>query len=349
MRRRNSPYHSDCHRGTAVVTGGSAGVGRATVRALATAGFDVGVLARGSDGVGAAVRDVQGCGRRGTGIVVDVATAKEVDRAASDVEAELGPIDLWVNNAMTTIFGPVQEIDPGDFLHAVETTFLGQVWGTKAALARMCPRDRGTIVNVGSSLSYLGIPLQSPYCAAKFACRGFSQSVRTELIHSGSHVRIAMVHLPAVNTPQFAWCRTVFERAPQPVPPIYPPERAARRIVSVALDGRRSSILGFWNRVMVVLGTAAPAFAEQYAAIGAWTAQLSNTPKSSDRPDNLYEPADGHRDMGAAGPFRSRALGTLDPVYIASIPSVLRNLVRAASAAYGHGSATDATGCEPSA
>ncbi|HLI01109.1 MAG TPA: SDR family oxidoreductase, partial [Acidimicrobiales bacterium] len=235
-------------RRVAVVTGASAGVGRATARELARRGFDVGLLARGDAGLQGAAAEVRELGGTGLALPTDVADAGAVEAAAARVESELGEIDVWVNDAMTTVFAPSWEVAPADFARAVEVTFLGQVWGTTAALKRMRSRDRGSIVNVGSALAFIGIPLQSVYCASKFACRGYFESVRAELLHEGSHVNISMVHLPAVNTPQFEWCQTTLDRHPQPVPPIYQPEIPARAIVDAALDGRRSKIVGSWNK-----------------------------------------------------------------------------------------------------
>ena len=189
---------------------------------------------------------------------IDVAQFDQVDQAATAAEDRLGPIDVWVNNAMTTVFSPLSEIRPEDFQRAVEVTFLGQVWGTMAALQRMRPRNRGHIVNVGSALAFIGIPLQSAYCSSKFACRGFSESVRAELIHDRSDVRMSMVHLPAVNTPQFDWCETTLPTHPQPVPPIYEPEIPANAIVQAVLHGRRSKVLGSWNKLLVVVGSSRP-------------------------------------------------------------------------------------------
>ena len=211
-------------RKVALVTGASAGVGRAVVRELALNGFDVGLVARGTAGLRAAAQEVEACGAQALVLPADVARFEEVDAAASETETQLGPIDAWVNNAMSTVFTQSWDCEPDDFRRAVEVTFLGQVWGTMATLARMRPRDRGTIVNVGSALCFVGIPLQSAYCASKFACRGFFESTRAELVHEGSKVRLHMVHLPAVNTPQFDWCATSLSRHPQPVPPIYQPE-----------------------------------------------------------------------------------------------------------------------------
>ena len=211
------------------------------------------------------------CGRqreRALELTVDVAESEQVTHAAERVERELGPIDVWVNNAMTTIFAPATEIEADDFRRAVEVTFLGQVWGTKAALDRMRPRDRGAIVNVGSALAFVGIPLQSAYCASKFACRGFFEATRTELLHEGSHISLSMVHLPAVNTPQFEWCKTVFSRHPRPVAPIYQPEVCAKAIVRAALTGRRERVLGSWNKFLVSAARLAPGLGDQFAARG---------------------------------------------------------------------------------
>lgn len=316
-------------RSVAVVTGGSAGVGRATAQAFADRGFDVAILARGRAGGDGAAADVRAAGGRAMAISVDVASFDEVDAAASKVEAELGPVDVWVNDAMTTVFTPIWEVPPADFRRAVEVTFLGQVWGTRAALDRMRPRDHGTVVNVGSALAFLGIPLQSAYCSSKFACRGFFESTRAELLHEGSNVKMSMVHLPAVNTPQFDWCETTLDRHPQPVPPIYQPEVAASAIVEVALDGRRSKVLGPWNKALVVAGQLAPGFANQYAALGAWDTQLTAEPIAPDRPVNLRAPADDTSDRGARGIFDSKAHGVLDPGFLWSLPQTARIFARA--------------------
>ncbi len=313
----------------AVVTGGSAGVGRATARAFAERGFDVALLARGQAGLDAAVREVQAGGRRALAIPTDVAEFEQVDRAASRVENELGPIDVWVNDAMTTVFAPSWDVKPADFQRAIEVTFLGQVWGTMAALSRMRPRDRGSIVNVGSALAFIGIPLQAAYCSSKFACRGFFESVRAELIHEKSHVRISMVHLPAVNTPQFDWCETTMSHHPMPVPPIYQPEIPAKFIVDAALDGRRDKIVGSWNKMLVVVASLVPGLGNQYAAIGAWGAQLTSETVSPDRPINLYEPADADTDHGAHGGFDDKAGGFLDPSFLKSMPNTVKTFVQA--------------------
>jgi NAD(P)-dependent dehydrogenase (short-subunit alcohol dehydrogenase family) len=319
-------------RPVAVVTGASGGVGRATAVAFAEAGFDVGLIARGDEGLAAAAKEVEAASARALPLAVDVSVFTDVDGAAGRVEDELGPIDVWVNDAMTTVFAPLGEIAPADFERAVAVTFLGQVWGTMAALKRMEPRDRGAIVNVGSALAFIGIPLQSAYCSSKFACRGFFESTRAELIHQKSSVRLSMVHLPAVNTPQFDWCQTTMGRHPQPVPPIYQPEIPARFILEAALDGRREKVLGAWNKMLVVAGRFAPGLGNQFAALGAWETQLTDQPVSADRPANLWHPVDSDSDHGAHGIFDAEAGGTLDPSFLKSLPQTAATLKKALAA-----------------
>ncbi|MGH9306305.1 MAG: SDR family oxidoreductase [Acidimicrobiales bacterium] len=308
----------------AVITGASAGVGRATARAFAENGFDVALIARGRAGLDAAAKEVENTGRRALAISTDVSQFDQVDAAATRVETELGPIDVWVNNAMTTVFAPTWEVRPADFQRAIEVTFLGQVWGTMVALSKMRPRDRGQIVNVGSALAFIGIPLQSAYCASKFACRGFFESTRAELIHEKSHIRMSMVHLPAVNTPQFDWCQTVFDDHPQPAPPIYQPEIPAKFILEVALDGRRDKIIGSWNKILVAAARIAPGLGNQYAAIGAWESQLTNKKIRPNRGDNLYEPVDSDTDHGAHGQFDHDAHGFFTPSFLRTLPTTAR-------------------------
>jgi NAD(P)-dependent dehydrogenase (short-subunit alcohol dehydrogenase family) len=317
------PHNTDEHmteRQKAVITGATAGVGRATAIAFARHGFDVALLARGGAGLDAAAHEVEAAGGAALTVSVDVADAAAVERAAARVETELGEIDVWVNNAMTTVFAPSWEVDPADFQRAVEVTFLGQVWGTMAALRRMKPRDRGSIVNVGSALAFVGIPLQSAYCASKFACRGFFESTRAELLHEHSGVRLSMVHLPAVNTPQFGWCQTIFDRHPQPVPPVYQPETAAHAILQVALDGRREKVLGSWNKALVLTDSLFRGVGDHYAARAAWESQLTDQPISPDRPANLRHPVDAERDHGAHGIFDGQARGFWDPAFLKSLP-----------------------------
>ena len=231
--------------GVVVVTGGSAGVGRATVEAFAQAGWDVGIIARGQRRLDATVATVERMGRRACAVSADVADADAVERAADTIEQALGPIDVWVNNAMATVFGPVSSLTADEFHRGTEVTYLGQVHGTMAALKRMRTRNRGTIVNVGSALSYRAIPLQSIYCGAKYAVRGFTDALRSELLHDGVAVHLTMVHLAAMNTPQFDWSLNKMRHRPQPVPPIFSPDVAARAILFAATHRRREIWVGF--------------------------------------------------------------------------------------------------------
>lgn len=288
-----------------VITGASAGVGRATARAFAERGAAVGLLARDTEGLEGARADVEAAGTRALAVGLDVADAEQVESAAGRIEAELGPIDVWINNAMTTVFAPVTEITPEEFRRATEVTYLGAVYGTMAALARMGPRDRGVIVQVGSALAYRAIPLQAPYCGAKHALRGFTDSLRTELLHEGSGVRLTMVHLPALNTPQFSWCRTRLPRHPQPVPPIYDPEVAARAIVWASEHNRRELWVGYPTVLAIVGNKLAPGLADRYLARTGYRSQQTDVPVDPERDDNLFHPVPG--DFGAHGQFGERA------------------------------------------
>jgi NAD(P)-dependent dehydrogenase (short-subunit alcohol dehydrogenase family) len=284
-----------------VITGASAGVGRATALEFARHGDRVALLARGTDALAGASRDISADGGEALSLSVDVADAGAVDAAATTIEEELGPIDVWVNDAMATVFAPFVEIDPEEFKRSTEVTYLGAVWGTRAALARMRPRDQGTIVQVGSALAYRGIPLQSAYCGAKHGVKGFTESVRTELIHDGSGVRITMVQLPALNTPQFEIGRTKLPRHPQPVPPIYQPEVAARAIVWASERAPREHYVGapVWKTVWG--NRLAPWIADRYLARNGYEAQQTDERVDPDRPDNLFAPVPG--DHGAHGSF----------------------------------------------
>lgn len=251
----------------AVVTGASAGVGRATALEFARHGMNVALLARNPERLEAAAEEVRGQDVKALPIVTDVADADAVEAAAARIEAELGPIDVWVNNAMATIFAPIDRVAPEEFRRATEVTYLGQVYGTMAALSRMRKRAHGTIVNVGSALAYRAIPLQSAYCGAKYAARGFTDAVRTELIHDGSSIRMIMVHLPAVNTPQFDWALNKLGMRPQPVPPIFQPEVAARAIVEAALNpGRREVWVGLPTVITILGNKLAPGLLDRYLA-----------------------------------------------------------------------------------
>jgi short-subunit dehydrogenase len=284
-----------------VVTGASAGVGRAAARAFALRGASVGLLARGSDGLDAAHAEV------GAGIAIptDVADADAVERAAEQVEAELGPIDVWVNNAMATVFSRFADLTADEFRRATEVTYLGTVHGTMAALQRMLPRNRGTIVQVGSALAHRSIPLQAAYCGAKAGVRGFTDSVRCELLHERSRVQVTMVQLPALNTPQFELARSRLPRRPKPVPPIYQPEVAAEAIVWAASRRRREVFVGGPTLLAIVGNRVAPTLGDLYLARTAYEAQQTPTPVEPEEPDNLFRPVAG--DHGARGPFDDEA------------------------------------------
>jgi NAD(P)-dependent dehydrogenase (short-subunit alcohol dehydrogenase family) len=287
-----------------VVTGGTAGVGRATARAFAREGADVAVIARGEQRLAATKSELESMGARCLAVSADVADETAVEAAADQVESELGPIDVWVNNAMATVFAPMRDVTPEEFRRATEVTYLGSVWGTLAALRRMGPRNRGVIVQVGSALAYRGIPLQAPYCGAKHALQGFLESVRCELLHDGSQIRLTMVQLPAVNTPQFTWARGKLPRTPQPVPPIFQPEVAAGAIVWAAHHPQRELMVG-GPTVKAILGNAvAPSFADRYLARNGFDAQQTDKPANG-RPDNLFAPVEGTQ--AAHGPFDDQA------------------------------------------
>ncbi|MGH9377661.1 MAG: SDR family oxidoreductase [Terriglobia bacterium] len=284
-----------------VVTGASAGVGRATAKAFARHGARIGLLARGHDGLEGSRADVEEAGGAALALPTDVAHYEEVERAAEAVERELGPIDIWVNNAMTTVFSPFNDITADEFKRATEVTYLGTVYGTLVALKRMRVRDRGCIVQVGSALAYRSIPLQAPYCGAKHAIRGFTDSVRCELLHDKSKIHLTMVQMPALNTPQFNWCKTRLPRHPQPVPPIFQPEVAAEAIVWAAHHKRREVYVGK-STVEAILGNKiAPGLLDRRLAGIGYDAQQTTQPVSPDRPNNLFEPLPG--DAGERGMF----------------------------------------------
>jgi NAD(P)-dependent dehydrogenase (short-subunit alcohol dehydrogenase family) len=238
-------------------------------------------------------------------VPTDVADFDAVEEAAERVERELGPIDVWVNDAMATVFAPFSEIEPAEYRRATEVTYFGCVWGSKAALRRMVPRDRGVVVQVGSALAFRGIPLQAPYCGAKHAIEGFSESLRAELLHEGSAVRVRMVHMPALNTPQFEIGRTKLPRHPQPVPPIYQPEVAAEEIVWISSHRRRQLYVGAPTLKTVIGNRIAPGLGDRYLARTGYDAQQTDEPVAPDRPDNLFEPVPG--DHGTRGRFSEGA------------------------------------------
>ncbi|MEX0750041.1 MAG: SDR family oxidoreductase [Dehalococcoidia bacterium] len=294
-------------RRVVVITGASAGVGRACVRLFADDGCDVGLLARDGGRLEAAKREVEACGGRASIFAGDVADTQAVEDAAEHFERELGPIDVWVNNAMTSVFSPALEMTPEEYRRVTEVTYLGYVYGTLAALRRMAPRDRGTIVQVGSALAYRGIPLQSAYCGAKHAIQGFTESVRSELYHDHSAVWITSVQMPALNTPQFSWVRSRLPRKAQPVPPIYQPEVAARAIVW-ASKHRRREVVPAWSVLKVIVANRImPGVLDRLAA-SAYESQQYDGAADPDRVDNLFETVPGN--YAAHGDFDARASDT---------------------------------------
>jgi len=288
-----------------VITGASAGVGRATAHRFARDGASVALIARGSKALDGAAQELRDMGCQVLAIPVDVSDAEQVEAAAERIEQELGPIDIWINAAMATIFAPVSDITAAEFRRATEVTYLGTVHCTMSALRRMRPRNRGKIVQVGSALAYRAIPLQSAYCGAKFAVRGFTDALRVELMHEKSDVGVTMVQLSAFNTPQFQWGRTRLPRRPQPVPPVFQPEVAAEGIHYAAHHRRRELWVGY-PAVKAIIGNGlVPWLADRALAKKGYTGQMDDQPVPADRPDNLFEPVD--HDFGTHGRFDDRS------------------------------------------
>jgi NAD(P)-dependent dehydrogenase (short-subunit alcohol dehydrogenase family) len=293
-----------------VVTGASGGIGRATARAFAEEGTAVALLARGLAGLEAAAEDVTRAGGTPLVVPVDVADSDAIGAAACRVESELGPIDVWVNVAFTSVFAPFDEIKPDEYLRVTEVSYLGYVYATMAALAHMKPRDRGTIVQVGSALAYRGIPLQTAYCGAKHAIQGFHEALRCELMHEGSNVHVTMVQMPAVNTPQFSWVLSRLRRHPQPVPPIYQPEMAADAVLYAADHPRRREYwVGSTTAATLAANAIAPGLLDRYLSRTGFQSQQTSEPKDPSMPANLWQPADdpAGRDFGAHGEFDARS------------------------------------------
>ncbi|HEX2226247.1 MAG TPA: SDR family oxidoreductase [Candidatus Binatia bacterium] len=288
-----------------VITGASAGVGRAVAREFAKDKARIGLLARNREALEIARAEVKQAGGEALVLPTDVANAEQVEAAAETVEKELGAIDIWINNAMVSVFSPVKEMRAEEFKRVTDVTYLGTVYGTLAALKRMLPRDAGVILQVGSALAYRGIPLQSAYCGAKHAVQGFCDSLRCELLHDGSAVKLITVQMPALNTPQFGWVKSRLPRKPQPVPPIFQPEVAARAVYWAAHNDRPEVYLG-WPTVKAIVGNKiAPRFADWYLARTGYDAQQTDEPVEPWRRDNLWEPIPG--DHGAHGTFDSRS------------------------------------------
>ena len=293
-----------------VVTGASGGIGRAVAKACGARGDTVVLCARGEKGLAGAVNEVERAGGRALAIPVDVADPEAVQAVADRVEKELGPIDVWVNVAFTSVFSRFAEISPSEYKRATEVSYLGYVYGTMAALSKMRGRDQGTIVHVGSALAYRGIPLQTAYCGAKHAIQGFHEALRCELLHEKSGIHVTMVQMPAVNTPQFSWVLSRLPRHPQPVPPIYQPEVAADAVL-FAMDHprRREYWVGASTMATLAANAIAPGVLDRYLARTGFKAQQMTDPHDPDAPANLFAPADGPegRDYGAHGIFDSRA------------------------------------------
>jgi short-subunit dehydrogenase len=288
-----------------VITGASAGLGRATAREFGRHGAKVGLIARGVDRLEAAKREIEAAGGSAMVLPLDVADASAVEKAAAAIEKEFGSIDTWVNNAMASVFSPVKEMEPEEYKRVTEVTYLGVVYGTLAALKRMLRRDRGTIVQVGSALVYRSIPLQSAYCAAKHAIAGFTDSLRCELIHDKSNVQVTMVQMPALNTPQFGWVKSRLKYKAQPVPPIFQPEVGARAIYWAAHHSRREIYAG-WPTVEAIVGNKlAPGLLDRYLGKTGFDSQQTSEPEDPNRPNNLWEPVKGNH--GAHGTFDRRA------------------------------------------
>ena len=303
----NEMSKSDRSQGqVVVVTGSSGGIGRATALAFAARGATVALLARGEEGLAGAVRDVEAAGGVALPIPTDVADPDQVEAAAEKTEQTLGPIDVWVNVAFTSVFAQFQDITPAEYKRVTEVSYLGYVYGTMAALRRMLPRDAGTIVQVGSALAYRGIPLQAPYCGAKHAIKGFQESLRCELRHRRSKVHVTMVQLPGLNTPQFDWVLSRLPKPAQPVPPIYQPEVAAHGVLHAAdHPGRREYWVGGTTAGTLAANAIAPGLLDRYLARTGYSAQEDDRPESPSRPVNLWEPADGPsgHDYTAHGSF----------------------------------------------
>ncbi|MGI5405041.1 SDR family oxidoreductase [Streptomyces sp. CA-135486] len=293
---------------TVVITGASAGIGRATARLFAERGDNVVLLARGHKGLAAGAAEVEELGGRALTIPTDVADYDQVEAAARAAEDAFGPIDIWVNVAFASVFAPFTEIEPEEYRRITEVTYLGYVHGTRAALTRMLPRDTGTIVQVGSALGDRSIPLQSAYCGAKHAVNGFTSSIRTELLHGGSGVHITVVQMPAVNTPQFSWVKSRLPKRPQPVPPIYQPEVAARAVLRAADHPRRKQYyVGASTAATIIANKVAAPLLDRYLARTGFSSQQTEQVPSSPRQYNLWQPADDTRDYGAHGVFDNRA------------------------------------------
>jgi len=313
----------DFQNKTVVITGASAGLGRAMVREFARHGANIGLIARGIDGLNAAQKEVEDLGSEALVVPADVSHANEVENAARKIEEHFGKIDVWINNAMVSVFAPFEKIEAKDFERVTDVTYLGQVYGTAAALKRMKPRNKGTIILVGSALAYRGIPLQSAYCGAKHGIQGFYDSLRTELMHDKSNIKTCMVQLPAMNTTQFGWVLSRLPNKPRPMGKVYDPEVAARAIVYAASHNRREIYVGYPTFKAIYGNKVAAWYADKVLADTGFDGQQTDQPESPDRPNNVWEPV--HEDRGAYGNFAPIAHKKSFTLWV----SLHRNLVRA--------------------
>lgn len=288
-----------------VITGASAGLGRAMVREFAIGGANIGLIARGEEGLNAAKKEVEEYGGKAVVAVTDVSDYDQVENAAQKIEETLGPVDIWINNAMVSVFGPFKKMEAEDFKHVTDVTYLGQVYGTKAALKRMLPRNKGSVILIGSALAYRGIPLQSAYCGAKHAIHGFFESLRSELIKDNSRVQLSMVQMPAMNTTQFGWVKSYLKNKPKPMGRIFEPEVAAKAVVQIAKNPQRELYVGYptvqtiWGNKMI------PGYLDKYLAKTGFDGQQTDEPESAERKNNLWEPVPG--DHGARGTFAAES------------------------------------------
>lgn len=317
-----------------VITGASAGLGRAMVREFAHHGATLALLARGKDGLNAAVNEVEQAGGSAKAYLTDVSDPEQVEAAAQAIEKDLGPVDVWVNNAMVSVFGPLKQMESVDFKRVTEVTYLGQVYGTQAALKRMLPRNKGCIILIGSALAYRGIPLQSAYCGAKHGIHGFFESLRAELIHDKSNVKLSMVQLPAMNTTQFGFVKNYLPNKPKPMGRIYEPEVAARAVVEVARNYKRESFVGY-STVQTILGNKfIPAWLDHYLARTGFKGQQTEERRNPKRKDNLYKPLPG--DHGAHGDFDAAALDFSPQFWAASHEALGWSVFALAGATLGY-------------
>lgn len=301
---------------TVVIAGASAGLGRAMVREFAKRGANVGLIARGIDGLRAANDEVEKLGGHAYIAQADVSNAEEVENAAQKIEDHFGTIDIWINNAMLSVFGPFKKMEMKDFEHVTAATYLGQVYGTHAALKRMIPKDKGTIILIGSALAYRGIPLQSAYCGSKHAIHGFFESLRSELIHDKSNIKLSMVQMPAMNTTQFGWVKSYLKNKPKPMGQIYEPELAAKAVVEVARNPIRELYVGYPTVETIWGNKIVPEYLDKYLAKTGFNGQQTNEPESPNRQNNLWAPVPG--DHGARGTFSAEAWDSSPEVWMAT-------------------------------